>query len=117
MARFWLYRGKDQLYGVDLLRRLEWLSAGTLLRIEWAPDIIFMRQVGHDEEVERDEARLADLEALAELRGDLGESYRQSLQTLLAAAPDGMTLTEVVAGLHERQGHNVHRGTIRALLY
>ena len=117
--RFWLWLdcGKDQLYGADLLRRLEWLSAGTLLRIEWAPDIIVIRQVGRDEEVGREEARLADLEALAELRGGLGESYRQSLQTLLAAAPDGMTLTEVVTALRERQGHDVHRGTIRALLY
>ena len=116
--RFWLWldRGKDQLYGADLLRRLEWLSAGTLLRVEWAPDIIVIRKVGHDEEVEREEARLADLEALAELRGGLGESYRQSLQALLADNPDGMTLTEVVTALRERQGHDVHRGTIRALL-
>lgn len=118
-TRFWLWldRSKDQLYGGELLRRLEWLSAGTLLRIEWAPDIIVMRQVGHDEEVEREEARLADLEALAELRGGLGESYRQSLQTLLAAVPVGMTLTEIVAAIRERQSHDVHRGTIRALLY
>ena len=118
-TRFWLWldRSKDRLYGADLLRRLEWLSAGTLLRIEWAPDIIVMRQVGHDDEVEREEARLADLEALAELRGGLGESYRQSLQALLAASPDGMTLTEVVAAIRERQSHDVHRGTIRALLY
>ena len=118
-TRFWIWldRSKDQLYGADLLRRLEWLSAGTLLRIEWAPDIIVIRQVGHDEDVEREEARLADLEALAELRGGLGESYRQSLQTLLAAAPDGMTLTEIVAAIRERQSHYVHRGTIRALLY
>ena len=118
-TRFWLWldRSKDQLYGADLLRRLEWLSAGTVLRIEWAPDIIVIRQVGHDEEVEREEARLADLEALAELRGGLGESYRQSLQTLLAATPDGMTLTEVVTALRERQGHDVHLGTVRALLY
>jgi hypothetical protein len=113
----WLDRGKDQLYGVDLQHKLEWLSAGTLLRIEWAPDIIVIRQVGHDEEVEREEARLADLEALDELRGGLGESYRQSLQALLAAAPEGMTLTEVVAALRARQGHYVHRGTIQALLY
>ena len=119
VTRFWLWldRSKDQFYGADLLRRLEWLSAGTLLRIEWAPDIIVIRQVGHDEEVEREEAHLADLEALVELRGGLGESYRQSLQTLLAATPNGMTLTEVVAGLRERQGHDVHRGTVRALLY
>src|SRR5260370_27483220 len=54
--RFWLWvdRSKDQLYGVELLRRLEWLSVGMLLRIEWAPDIIVIRQVGHDEEVERE---------------------------------------------------------------
>ncbi len=116
--RFWLWldRSKDQLYGVELLQRLEWLSAGMLLRIEWAPDIIVIRQVGHDEEVEREEAHLANLEALAELRGGLGEFYRRSLQTLLAATLDGMTLTELVAALRER--HTVepygHCSTMRA---
>src|SRR5260370_34059749 len=41
----------------------------------------------------------------------------QSLQTLLATTPDGMTLTEAVAALRHRQGHDVPRGNIRALVY
>ncbi len=117
-SRFWLWldRNKHQLYGEDLLLNLQWLSAGTLLRIEWAPDIIVLRQVGHDEEVADEESRLADPEALAALRGGKGESYRRALQTLLAAAPDGLTLQEIVAALRERQQHPAHRGTIEALL-
>lgn len=76
-----------------------------------------MRQIGHDEQVQAEEARLVDLEELAALRGGLGESYRRSLQAILANAPEGMTFAEVVNALRERQNHEVHRGTVRALLY
>jgi len=76
-----------------------------------------MRIVGHDEEVQNEESRLVDLEELAALRGGLGESYRRSLQAILQEAPEGFTFAEIVKALRERQQHEIHRGTIRALLY
>src|SRR5207245_8446777 len=60
---------------------------------------------------------LVDPEELKALRGGLGESYRQSLQALLSATSEGLTFAQVVIALRERQGHDVHRGTVRTLLY
>jgi hypothetical protein len=51
------------------------------------------------------------------LRGGLGESYRRSLQAILQDAPQGLVFAEIVKALRERQQHNIHRGTIHALLY
>ncbi|HZU01851.1 MAG TPA: hypothetical protein VFA10_19425 [Ktedonobacteraceae bacterium] len=118
-TRFWLWlnRRKNQLYGPELADRLMWLEAGTILRIEWAPDIIVIRQMGLDEAVRDEEARLVDISALAALRGGLGEHYRRSLQAILAAAPNGMSFAELVIALRERQQHEVHCGTIHATLY
>lgn len=113
----WLNRGKDWLYGPDLTEQLAWLQAGARLRIDWEPDVIVLRSAGHDEEVQREETRLVDVEALTELRGALGESYRASVQTILSSAADGMSFRELVETMRERLGHEVHRGTIRSLLH
>jgi hypothetical protein len=113
----WLDRMQDRLYGPDLANQLEWLEAGDLLRIDWVLESIIMRRSGHDDEIQSEEMRLVDPEALKALRGGLGESYRQSLQAILTAAPDGLTFPQLVAVLSERQGHDVHRGTVRTLLY
>jgi hypothetical protein len=67
--------------------------------------------------VQREEERLVDPQALKALRGGLGESYRQSLQAILSAKPDGLTFAQVVQALRERQGHDVPRNTVRAILY
>jgi hypothetical protein len=67
-------------------------------------------------EVQHEETRLIDVQALAELRGGLGESYRRSLQAILGGLPDGLPFKDIVAALRARQGHTVHRGTVRALL-
>lgn len=117
-TRFWLWldRTNHHLYGPALADRLMWLEAGTVLRIEWAPDIIVLQQVGQDEAIREEEARLVDLEALAATRGGLGEHYRRSLQAILAEAPEGLTFAEIVVALRGRQQHEVHRGTIHALL-
>ena len=45
------------------------------------------------------------------------QSYRQSLQALLLEKPEGLTFVEVVQALRERQGHDVARNTVRAILY
>jgi len=56
-------------------------------------------------------------QALKALRGGVGESYRQSLQAILAEKADGLTFAQVVHALRERQGHDVPRNTVRAILY
>ncbi len=113
----WLDREQDRLYGPQLADHLGWRQAGDLLRVEWAPDVIVLRIAGHDAEVQAEETRLVDLDALAALRGGLGESYRASLQAILEAAPAGLTFAELVAAIRERQSHVVHRGSIRAVLH
>jgi hypothetical protein len=112
----WLDRDHNRLCGPDLADHLAWCEAGQRLRLEWTPEVIVVRLLDVDPEVQREEARLVDLEALAELRGGLGESYRRSLQIVLSEAPDGLTFADVVEALRARQGHEVHRGTVRALL-
>ena len=113
----WLNRTQDRLYGPDLARQLEWFEAGDLLRVQWTPDVIVLRLAGHDDEVQREEARLVDPQALKALRGGLGESYRQSLQAILSEKAGGLPFAQVVWALRERQGHDVPRNTVRALLY
>jgi hypothetical protein len=112
----WLDREGEQLCGPDLANKLMWCEAGQKLRVDWNMDEIIFRLVGEDVEVQQEETRLVDLEALAALRGGLGESYRRSLFTLLSSSPQGLTFQEIVEALRARQGHAVHRGTIRALL-
>jgi hypothetical protein len=118
-TRFWLWldRTQNQLAGPALAERLMWLDAGTVLRVEWAPDVVVIQRVGQDEEIRHEEERLVDLEALATMRGGLGESYRRSLQAILTAAPNGLIFAEIVIALRERQQHTVHRGTIHAILH
>ena len=113
----WLDRNQDRLYGPDLARKLEWLEAGDLLRVVWTPDVVVLCMAGHDDEVQREETRLVDPQALKALRGGLGESYRQSLQAILSEKADGLTFVQVVQTLRERQGHDVPRNTVRAILY
>jgi hypothetical protein len=76
-----------------------------------------LRSLDTDPEVQFEETRLVDAEALAALRGGLGESYRRSLLAILGEASAGLTFSEVVAALCARQAHKVHRGTVRAILY
>jgi len=113
----WLDRNQDRLYGRDLAQKLEWLEAGDLLRVQWTPDVVVLRLAGHDDEVQREEERLVDPQALKALRGGAGESYRQSLQAILSEKPEGLTFVPVVQALRERQGHDVARNTVRAILY
>ncbi|HEY7127247.1 MAG TPA: hypothetical protein VH540_25160 [Ktedonobacterales bacterium] len=113
----WLDREPEQLCGPDLADTLMWCEAGQKLRVDWNTDGLVLSIVGLDIEVQQEETRLVDLEALAALRGELGESYRRSLLAILSEAPQGMTFRELVEVMHARQGHTVHRGTIRTLLY
>ena len=118
-SRFWLWlnRNKNYLYGSALAEHLMWLEAGTILRVDWTPDSIVFQTLGLDEGVRAEEARLIDVKALAAMRGGQGENYRRSLQAILAAAPEGLSFAEIIIALRERQQHEVHRGTIHALLY
>jgi hypothetical protein len=112
----WLDRSRDLLCGPNLADRLGWCEAGERIGVLWTADALVFRSLGVDEDVRREESRLADLDALAELRGGLGESYHRSLVALLEGARDGLTFPQLVVALCERQNHEVHRGTVRALL-
>lgn len=112
----WLDREQERLCGPDLADVLMWCEAGQKLRVDWNTDGLVLRIVGLDIEVQQEETRLVDLEALAALRGGLGESYRRSLFVILSDAPQGMTFRQLVEAMRTRQGHTVHGGTIRALL-
>lgn len=85
--------------------------------ITWAAECLVLRPPGMDAEAQREETRLADVETLAALRGGLGESYRQSVVAILAEQPNGLAFRELLAAVRDRQGHEVHRGTLRAVLH
>ncbi len=113
----WLDRAQDRLYGPDLAHKLAWLDAGDVLHGQWTPEVVILRITGHEDEIQLEESRLVDPEALKALRGGIGETYRQSLQAILTEKTEGLTFPQVVRVLRERQGHEVYRGTIRTLLY
>lgn len=112
----WLDRTDNRLYGPDLADQLAWCSAGERIQVDWAADVLVLRTAGIDAQVQEEEVRLVDPEALRELRGGLGETYRESLLAILKTAPDGLTFPEVVSAVRDRQLHAAHRGTIRAVL-
>jgi hypothetical protein len=112
----WLDRIHHRLYGPDLLDKMGWLPAGTRLQIQWNTEQIVLREVGLDVEVQQAETRLVDMGELKKLRGGLGESYRQAIQAILMAAPDGLTFQELASAINQRQNHEVARGTIRSIL-
>ncbi len=107
----------DRLYGPDLAQKLEWREAGDVLHSMWTPEVVVLRIAGHDVEVQREESRLVDPQTLKALRGGIGETYRQSIQAILSEKTEGLSFAQVVWALSERQGHDVHRGTVRTLLY
>ena len=85
----WLDRVQDRLYGPDLAQKLAWLEAGDVLQGQWTPDVVVLRITGHDDEVQREESRLVDPQALKALRGGIGETYRQSMQAILSENDGG----------------------------
>jgi hypothetical protein len=113
----WLDRERDLLCGPELAERLAWREAGERFQITWAAEGLVFRPAGIDSEVRREETRLADAEALAGLRGGLGESYRQSVTAVLANQPAGLPFRDLLAAVRQRQGHEVHRGTLQAVLH
>jgi hypothetical protein len=113
----WLDRERSLLCGPDLVDRLGWREAGERFVITWAAECLVFRPAGIDAEVQREETRLADAEALATLRGGLGESYRQSVAAILADQSVGLAFRNLMIAMRERQSHDVHRGTLRAILH
>ncbi|MBO0783478.1 MAG: hypothetical protein J2P37_32100, partial [Ktedonobacteraceae bacterium] len=114
----WVDRNRHRLYGPDLrdLFDRELLDPGTKLQLTWDPECVSLQRIGMDEKIFEEEARLIDLEELKKLRGGVGESYRHSIQTILQAHPQGLTLAELIAHMRQRLQHTVHSGTVRALL-
>jgi hypothetical protein len=117
---FWLWfdRLQHRFYGPGLAEKIAYEDPGDILHITWEPDIIILSATGlKNEQVQREETRLIDVEVLKELRADLGESYHRSIQNILLASPEGLSWQEIHTALLQRQQHEVHRGTVLALLY
>lgn len=112
----WLDRDRHRLYGPALLEQLSWLDAGQRVAVTWLPGAIDIRLLDVNEQVRSEESRLADRDTLAQIRASVGESYRSSLQAILAAYTEGLTFTEILVAIRTRQRHEVHRGTVRAVL-
>ena len=117
---FWLWfdRLHHRFYGPGLAEKIAYEDPGDILHITWESDIVVISVTGlKNERVQREETCLIDVEALKELRADLGESYHRGIQSILLAAPEGLTWQEIHAALSQRQQHEVHCGTVLALLH
>lgn len=112
----WLDKNEHRFFGQALAERTGFLETGAVLQIHWDASGILLQVKGLDERVNQEEERLADPAALAQLREGIGESYRQSLRTLLELHPEGMTFVELYRALNMRQQHVAHRGSIQAIL-
>lgn len=112
----WLDRADNRLYGPDLADQLAWCSPGERIQVDWAADVLVLRTAGIDSQVQEEEVRLVDPDALRKLRGGVGETYRESLVAILKETPAGLTFPEVVGAVRDRQLHTAHRGTIRTVL-
>lgn len=117
-THFWLWLDREHscFYSPLLADKLAWQAAGDIIHITWEESTVVLRITGHDDEIENEESRLVDLDALSTLRGGLGESYRRSLQEILSGHPEGLPFGAIVKALRERQQHEVHRGTVHAIL-
>jgi hypothetical protein len=112
----WLDRASHRFFG-DLLREtLEWEDAGRKLLLHWRPEAVIVRRGEIDQAVHEEECRHLDPQALLELRLGRGESYRQSLASILRSCGDGLTFRSLCDELDSRQGHRPSRATIRAVL-
>jgi hypothetical protein len=113
----WLDRQHHRFYGPALAEKIAYEDPGDVLHITWGAESIVVQSTGlQNEQVKREEARLIDVEALKELRANLGESYQRGIQNILLASPEGLPWQEIHIALSQRQQHEVHRGTILALL-
>lgn len=114
----WLDRQHHRFYGPALAEKIAYEDPGDVLHITWKPDIVVVQATGlQNEQIRREETRLIDVEALKELRADAGESYHRSIQNILLAAPQGLAWREIHLALSLRQQHEVHRGTVLAVLH
>jgi hypothetical protein len=112
----WLDREQHRLFG-DLLKEIiEWEEAGRKLNIQWKPEAIVIRLGGLDAEVQAEETRHIDPEALHELRLGRGESYRQALVAILRDQAQGLAFRPLYEALALRQQHQPNRASVRIIL-
>jgi hypothetical protein len=112
----WLDREHHRFFGDLLGEIIEWEEAGRKLSITWRPEGVVVRIGEVDSEVQQEERRHIDPHALRELRLGRGESYRQSLATVLREHADGMDFRTVFEELVKLQGHQPSRSSIRCVL-
>lgn len=115
-GHLWLDREHHRFSG-DLLREIiEWEEAGRRLAINWRPAGVVIRLGEVDAAVQEEERRHVDPQALHELRLGRGESYRQTLGSILRRHDSGMSFRALYDELVKAQGHHPNRSSIRAVL-
>ncbi len=112
----WLDREHHRFFGDFLREMLEWEDAGRKLHLHWRPEAVVVRRGEIDQAVHEEECRHLDPKALHELRLGRGESYRQTLRSILDTYATGLDFRSLCDELASRQGHRPSRATIRAVL-
>jgi hypothetical protein len=112
----WLDRDHNRFFGEFLAEMVQWEEAGRKLLINWKPEGVVIRLGEVDCEVQSEELRHLDPEALRDLRMGRGESYRQSLVAILKETESGLNFRDLYERLALRQNHKASRGSIRAVL-
>jgi hypothetical protein len=84
--------------------------------LTWTSKVLVVQTYGIDAAVHQQETRLADPDALTELRGGLEESCRPSVVSVLAEQPVGQPFRTLVTAACGRQRRHIDPGTIRTIL-
>jgi hypothetical protein len=113
---FWLDREHHRFFGELLGEIIDWQEAGRKVSITWRPEGIVVRLGEVDWEVQHEEQRHIDPQSLYELRFGRGESYRQSLTTILREREQGLDFRTLYEKLVKLQEHEPSRSSIRAVL-
>lgn len=112
----WLDRKHNRFFGEFIAETIQWEEAGRKLLIEWKPEGVVIKLGEVDREIQSEELRHLDPEALRDLRMGKGESYRQSLIAILKQTNSGLNFRNLYEQLVQRQKHKANRGSIRAVL-
>ena len=112
----WLDRNHNRFFGEFVAETIQWEEAGRKLLINWKPEGVVVSLGDIDCEVQLEERRHLDPNALRDLRLGRGESYRQSLVAILREQEAGLNFRSLYERIVVRQNHHPSRASIRAVL-
>jgi len=112
---FWLDRDHNRFFGDMIQSLVEWEEAGRRLYLRWGPQALVISLGEIDRDVQAEEVRHVDPDALNRLRRETGESYRQSLIEVLKVNGQ-IPFRQLYEALAVRVGHRPSRHSLRAIL-